>query len=345
MAPYQDYQKFMGRFVSEFGFESAPNVRTISAAITDPRERFSQSRTWMSHDKAPGHSRRYGMYMSENFRFVMNPLDSYVYCTQFLQAEAMSYAYNLWRREFRGPGEENCGGALVWQTNDIWPGMSWAVVDVNLRPKAAWYIMKRALQTVTVGVERVVTRRWPKEVINYDPERKSCEIWAVNGTVMDLKVILKLATFDIETGDPVSLPLALSEQAFTLAPNQSTELCRIDLSQSEDSVLVAYLTDAKTGYKLARWVSWPEPYKYLRFRPDLKVEAEVLGAGEKVTLHSNAPVKGVMLEISTDEGEDAVWGDNFVDLVPGEKVVVDVEGLNGRTVNLRWLCDWESTRN
>src|SRR5262249_51382846 len=151
--------------------ESAPNLRTINAAITDPRERFSQSRTWMSHDKAPGHSRRYGMYISGNFPFVMNPLDSYVYFTQFFQAEAMSYAYNLWRREFRGPGEENCGGALVWQTNDIWPGMSWAVVDVNLRPKAAWYVMKRALQTVTVGIERVVTKRWGKEVINYDPER------------------------------------------------------------------------------------------------------------------------------------------------------------------------------
>jgi beta-mannosidase len=283
------------------------------------------------------------MYMSENFRFVMNPLDSYIYCTQFLQAEAMSYAYNLWRREFRGPGEENCGGALVWQTNDIWPGMSWAVIDVNLRPKAAWYVMKRALQRVTVGVERVVTKRWAKEVINYDPERKSCEIWAVNSKIRDLKVNLKLATFDIETGEPVSLPLALSEQAFTLPPNQSTELCRVDLPQAETTVLVAYLSDAETGSELARWVSWPEPYKYLRFQPDLKVEAEVLGAGDKVLLRTNAPVKAIMLETPIDEGEDAIWGDNFVDLVPGEKVVVDVEGLNGRTVKLRWLCDWEST--
>jgi beta-mannosidase len=75
------------------------------------------------------------MYMAENFRYLMHPLDSYVYCTQFLQAEAMLYAYNLWRREFRGPGKESCAGALVWQGNDIWPGMSWAVMDVHLRPR------------------------------------------------------------------------------------------------------------------------------------------------------------------------------------------------------------------
>jgi beta-mannosidase len=47
------------------------------------------------------------MYAGENFRFRLNPLKDFVYCTQFLQAEAMSYAYNHWRREFRGPGESS----------------------------------------------------------------------------------------------------------------------------------------------------------------------------------------------------------------------------------------------
>jgi hypothetical protein len=54
------------------------------------------------------------MYSAENFRFRFNPLRDFVYCSQFLQAEAMKYAYNHWRREFRGEGEENCSGILVW---------------------------------------------------------------------------------------------------------------------------------------------------------------------------------------------------------------------------------------
>lgn len=340
MAPYQNYKEFMGRFVSEFGFESAPSLRTMNMAITDPRERFSQSRTWMSHDKAPGHTRRYGMYMSENFRFVMEPLGAYVYCTQFLQAEAMSYAYNLWRREFRGPGEENCSGALVWQTNDVWPCMSWAIVDVDLRPKAAWYVVKRALRKVTVGVERVITKKY-SEVINYDPLKEACEIWAVNSNTSELKVTLKLVAFDIETGKPVPLPHSEVERRLTLAPNRSTDLCRFDIPHAETTVLAAYLDDAETGSNLARWVSWPEPYKYLRFRPDLKVEAQA--QGDKVLLRANAPVKGVMLEVPIEEGEDAVWEDNFVDIAPGETLVVGAKGLYGRTVKPRWLCDWEQT--
>ncbi|KAH8807308.1 glycoside hydrolase family 2 protein [Xylogone sp. PMI_703] len=339
MAPYQNYKDFMGQFVSEFGFESAPSLHTITKAITDPRERFSQSRTWMSHDKAPGHTRRYGMYMSENFRFVMQPIDAYIYCTQFLQAEAMSYAYNLWRREFRGPGEENCGGALVWQTNDIWPGMSWAIVDVNLKPKAAWYVVKRALQKVTVGVERVVTKSPPEEVVNYEPEKRACEIWAVNSNIREVKATLKLVAFDIETGNPVTLPHSEAERELVLAPNRSTDVCRVEIPQAESSVLVAYLDDTETGTILARWVSWPEPYKYLRFRSDLKVDVRV--QDDQVFLSTNAPVKGVMLDAAMEDGEDAMWADNFIDLVPGEMVAVEVKALNGKRITTRWLCDWE----
>jgi len=115
MSPYQDYKTYTSRFVSEFGFKSCPNLRTLHKAITDPKGLHSQSKTFDAHDKSPEHQRHYAMYMAENFRFRMNPLQDYVYCTQFLQAEAMSYAYNCWKREFHGPGEENCSGVLVWQ--------------------------------------------------------------------------------------------------------------------------------------------------------------------------------------------------------------------------------------
>ena len=114
MSPYQDYKDYTSRFVSEFGFESSPSLRTLHQAITSPKERHWQSLTFDAHDKGPNHQRRYGMYSGENFRFRFNPLKDFVYCSQFLQAEAMKYAYNHWRREFRGPGEEVCSGILVW---------------------------------------------------------------------------------------------------------------------------------------------------------------------------------------------------------------------------------------
>jgi beta-mannosidase len=339
MAPYQDYKLYMSRFVSEFGFESAPNIRTIHAAITDPKERFSQSSTWDVHDKAPGNTRRYGMYMSENFRFIVHPLDNYVYCTQFLQAEAMKYAYNLWRREFKGPGKEYCSGALVWQLNDIWPGMSWAVVDVDLNPKSAFYVIKRALAPVVVGMERTVTKDAPfPAVINYLPEKGALDVWAVNGRVQDIEAVVRLSAFDIESGKPVQL--AETEMTTTLLSNRASEVGKLVIPNAKGTVVVARLSEKGSETILARWVSWPEPLKFLYFAKDLKVTAKVVGE-DKVVLSANAPAKGVVLSIAVEEGDDAQWDDNFLDLVPGENLTIGVKGLKGRSVKLRWLCDWE----
>lgn len=58
----------------------------------------------------------------------------------------------LWRREWRGKGREYTSGALVWQINDCWPCVSWAICDYYLRPKPAFYAIARELRPFTVGV-------------------------------------------------------------------------------------------------------------------------------------------------------------------------------------------------
>lgn len=284
------------------------------------------------------------MYFGENFRFRMNPLRDFVYCTQFLQAEAMKYAYNCWRREFRGPGEENCAGVLVWQLNDIWPGSSWALVDVDLHRKPAYYITKRALANVVVGMERTVTKQPPYITTGYLPEKHSLDVWAVNGTVKELHATLKLRAFDIVSGSEV--PLTRSDiqhyPSLTLAPNRTTEIGSLDIPNADQTVVVAYLKDSTTSKLLARWVSWPEPLRLLHMSRDLSVNVKVADSGDKVSISANAPAKGVTLAVSlTEPGDDAVFEDNFVDLVPNETVEIGVQGLNGRSVQARFLYDWE----
>jgi len=251
----------------------------------------------------------------------------------------MSYAYNHWRREFRGTGEENCAGILVWQLNDIWPGTSWALVDVDLNRKASYYITKRALAKAVVGMERVTTKDPSYIVTGFLPEKSALDVWAVNGLVVPVEAVLKLSCFDIETGNPISLPDTEAERYLVLKPNQSNEIVRLTIPNAEQTVVVAYL-DNSEGKRLARWVSWPEPLKYVRFKKDLKVEVQV--EDDEVILSTNAPAKGVIVSVPIEEGEDAVFDDNFVDLVPGEVIRIKSSGLKGRKLIANWLCDWES---
>ena len=251
----------------------------------------------------------------------------------------MSYAYNHWRREFRGPGEENCAGILVWQLNDIWPGTSWALVDVDLHRKASYYITKRALAKSVVGMERVITKEPSYIVSGFLPEKAAVDVWAVNGLMVELHAVLKLCGYDIESGEPTSLPDTEAERNIVLKPNQSNEVTRFAIPNAEQTVIVAYLDDLE-GRRLARWVSWPEPLKYVRFKNDLKVDVQA--EGDAIILSTNAPAKGVIVAVPIDEGEDAVFDDNFVDLVPGEVIRIKCTGLKGRKVTASWLCDWES---
>ncbi|CAF3486108.1 unnamed protein product [Fusarium graminearum] len=343
LSPYQDYKTFTSRFISEFGFESAPSLSTLHRAITDPKERHAQSRTFDAHDKGPGHQRRYPMYMGENYRFRMNPLKDFVYCTQFLQAEAMAYAYNCWRREFRGPGQEYCAGVLVWQLNDIWPGTSWALVDVDLNPKPAYYITKRALAKTVVGMERVVTAKPPYITTGFLDEKTKLDVWAVNGELHERTVTLELKAFDVETGNSVDLPSTYDKKEYTLKANQTTELvASMDIPNFEETVVVAYLIDPASEQNLARWVSWPEPLKFMRISSELKVTTKVVDGGAAVVISSNAPVKGVVLSTQDQNGDEVMFDDNAIDLVPEEEIKVGVKGLLSEDgVGVRFLYDWE----
>ncbi len=65
---------------------------------------------------------------------------------------------------------------------------------------------------------------------------------------------------------------------------------------------------------------------------------------DEVRVVANHPVKGCILYVGYDEGEDAQWDDNMLDLLPGEELVVKVRGLDGRAVKSRFLNDWELRR-
>jgi len=196
------------------------------------------------------------MYSGENFRFRFNPLRDFIYSTQFLQAEAMKYAYNHWRRAFGGPGAELCSGILVWQLNDIWPGTSWALVDSEMSLKPSFHITKRALAKVVVGVERLVTKKTPYMVTSYPPSKTRAAIWAVNGFTSSLPATLHLSAFDIETGSSIALPDDVRTRKVTLKPNQTTEIVDgIDIPDADTTVLYASLVaDGEQGEQLARWV-------------------------------------------------------------------------------------------
>lgn len=322
--PYQNWDLLAGRFVSEFGMEAYPSLTTIDSYLPpDGSERTPFSPTIEFHNKALGACRRIACYLTENILYDHHPLEAYIYSTQLMQAEALSTAYRFWRRNWKGPGRELTSGALVWQLNDCWPATSWSIIDYHLRPKAAYFAIKRELAPIVLGSKRYeVSTPRDKYTNAHVSITHRMQVWVSSFLLEEQTGPYKLVskTFHVTSGH-----LIVSETLkhdFSLHPNRSTELVDILLpgingNTHLDVVVALYLLNP-SGQHVARNISWADPLKYVKVSPKPGVGA-LLWRG-KLRVRAELPVKGMVFM-----GEEMEWGDNCVDLVPGEILQVGVK--------------------
>lgn len=331
---YQAWDKLCGRFVAEFGMEAFPSVETIDSYLVngneDP-ERHTQSSIVDFHNKALGGERRLATYLVENIPYSHFPFDYYIYCTQLMQSECVATAFRLWKREWKGPGREHCGGALVWQMNDCWPTQSWSIVDYYLRPKLAYFTIKRELANISINMNRSVEEIPANDYTHaYIKKIHKVQLFGTNLHLQDRKYLVHVQAWDLEAGRAISVESPRDPVEFNR--NRSTEIAECKLGDSRDEariVIAANLLDLNDGSSVARSVNWPEPLKYVHLpKPkNLRMEIKSTVNGNVIELKAEVPVKGVALETSGADGDSVVLEDNCVDLFPGETVQIGVRGL------------------
>lgn len=345
-----------GRFVSEFGMHGFPVLRTVDYFLRGARdnERHPQSKLIDCHNKGHGAHTRIARYLAENFRFDMTSLKSFVYSSQLMQSEAYGYALRDWKRLFNGEGKEECAGAIIWQLNDVYPSTSWAFVDYFLRPKPSYYTIRRAFEPISIGVERTPNTMWVDEDRPSKSKIPTFEVFAHNTTTHERRLSLILRAYDFQKGKWTDLGKK-SERDVVLGAGKNTELGKLDKQDAwtEESLIIleALLVNTKSGDVLARYVDWPEPYRYLNWPKDTSISIKVSSNASsewenKITVVSAQPLKGVWLEPVYDGSEEdnepePLWEDNMFDLMPGREISVGVRGLKGRKVQARFMYDWE----
>ncbi|KAF8893604.1 glycoside hydrolase [Infundibulicybe gibba] len=143
------------RFMNEFGFHSMPSFYTWEEVLTSPDDFSFNSTVVMSRDHhPPSGSLAFPNPNSPTGQFQMSaavemwlPTPSttdsnqtftqWCWSTQIFQSMTM-VAQVAWYRHGAGQGENNLG-ALVWQLNDIWQGVSWSSIEYSGRWKVLQY--------------------------------------------------------------------------------------------------------------------------------------------------------------------------------------------------------------
>lgn len=188
--PFDIYEKKVGRFMSEYGFQGMPNLETIKTFAKD-EDLNLQSESVKNHQKHPTGYETINEYMARDY-VIPKRFEDYIYVSQLLQADGMKTAIEAHRR-----AKPNCMGTLFWQLNDCWAVTSWSSVDYYGRWKALQYQVKRSFENILISVSEEKDS-YKIYIINDDLKQYSGELEIdlidFNGTKLLNEKILFIAT-------------------------------------------------------------------------------------------------------------------------------------------------------
>lgn len=288
--PFAEFANNVPRFMSEYGFQSFPEMRTIKA-FSDSADWDIDSDLMSARQKSYKGTRLITEHMERHFN-VPNHFEDYAYTSQLLQAKGMRMAINAHRS-----GRPHCMGTLYWQLNDCWPGISWSGIDYFGRWKAAQYAVKDRYQEVIVVAER---------------KADDLLVSVVSDRMADFTAQLIVQEYALETGEKVQ-----HEHEITVKANAATE---IPASAFAGDVVAVLLIE--NGELLDRELVLAATESALSLTdPQLETAVSTSEDGRiYVSLKATNYAHGVFLSFPAAEG----WfTDNYFNLLPGELKTVE----------------------
>ena len=308
--PITEYRKFYFRYVSEFGFQSFPSLKTCET-FTLPEDRNIFSYVMEKHQRNSSANGKIMNYMEQTFLYP-GSFDTTLYASQLLQAEAIRYGVEHFRRN-RG----RCMGTVVWQLNDCWPVASWSSIDYCGRWKALHYYEKRCFAPVLLSCaeEGILTQDTNPNAEPYEV-KKSIRLNVANETLEEIRVTVRWALRDTFANILRSGETELTVPALSSAWLPKEEMADADLYGN----YVSYACLKNGSVVSEGTVLFTAPKQFRFADPKLSVHAE----GDTLVVTAEAYARSVEI---INEADDTLLEDNYFDMNAGEKRVKIIRGV------------------
>ena len=292
--PFEKYNEVVGPFMSEYGFQSFPELETVKQ-YTIPTDYDINSEVMNAHQRSTIGNGTITYYMKEMFN-VPAKFEDFLYVGQVLQAEGIKIALEAHRR-----AKPFCMGTLYWQIDDCWPVASWSSIDYYGRWKAQQYIAKKAFTDFLISPVK---------------ENDSIKIFAVSDIYKSSNAIVQISLIDFDgkvlktDSKQIVLPenssqliYSFNEQDWVSRDNRkNTFLCmKLKIDNTEVSQNNYYFEKPKN-------LSLSKPKISIKQIDENTIE-----------LTSTKLAKSVWLSIP---GVNNAFSDNYFDLIPGEKKII-----------------------
>ena len=286
----------IARFMSEYGFISYPDMFSLRRFVPE-WDMYCSSPVMLAHHRAyddttrdPEYSNKTICRYLDRYAWVPEDFETFVYMTQWFQAEVMKVAIEAHRR-----AKPYCMGTLFWQLNDCWPSISWSSIDYYGRWKALQYYTRRLYAPILVSPYVAEDGTVAVKVVS---DRKDDVKGEIEAYVMNFggKVLCDWKQECAIEADACKDVLSLNPEL--LAGNTFLYVRLKDKGEivAENTFFTRY------------------PKDYELHEPRIQTEARRIDGGLELTLSTDRLVRCMYLH--TDSGDDR-FDDNYFTLVPG----------------------------
>ena len=291
--PYEMYREKVGRFNSEYGYQSYPDYQTL-LKIAQGEKLSKDAKVIAAHQKHARGTQLIDDFIKRYFLDIQHKdFEEYDYLSQLSQAYGMEIAIEAHRT-----AKPYNMGTLYWQLNDAWPVTSWSSVDYYGNKKALQYKLKTLYAPVLLSLDQ-----------------KDYSVFVTSDLMRELKGDLKVKVVDFEGN--VLFEKSMEAQ---VPANGNGELQLEGLSdclaKADKTAVYVKLELVENESLLAErycYLAYPKDLKLPKAEPNLKV-SEVNG---QICLEvtTDAFAKDVQVYCSNGMGN---FSDNFFDLEAGQ---------------------------
>lgn len=292
--PITYYRHYYPRFMSEFGLQSFPSLKTVST-FTKEEDRNIFSYIMEKHQKNNTANGKILHYISEMFRYPKD-FSSLLYISQLIQAEGVRYGSEHFRRNYG-----RCMGILYWQLNDCWPVASWSSIDYYHRYKALHYHSKKFYAPVLISIEE--SRDNAKVVVTNDTlETKK---FKYHGRLLKLDgTLLMDDAFDIEVHKQSKLEIGNYDFDY-------------DIKEKMNMVFDVQIVD-EHGVVSSNQVSFVPDKHLMLNKPVYQISISKENTSYQLSITSDTYAK----YIEIDFNDDTRFSDMYFHLLPNETKII-----------------------
>lgn len=306
--PFEDFEKYKARFMSEYGFQSFPDFETVKK-YTVHEDYNIESQVMASHQRSGIGNLRIKEYMGWDYN-TPDDFEKFLYMGQVLQARALKMAVEAHRDAM-----PYCMGTLYWQINDCWPVASWSTTDYYHKWKAAHYAIKKAYEPVLLTVKA---------------EDNSIVIRGISDLLKDINGTLKLLLLDFNGKEISSKSLQVS-----LLKNTSTKFYKLKKAEllgkaDTKSVVLKVEFTADDGLSSSNLYYFEKPKDLKLEKPTIKTEIAENKGKISLKVTTNKLVKDLYINFPN---QSVFLSDNYFDLLPDEIKWVELSSQKKLNVN------------